>query len=400
MKKILAFIITSFLLCTVMFSKGFFGDRFFEYKISVPFAISNNCFSVDDFMKKEAVIDFKKYVNDLNGENLDFITTVNPDVSINLNLPHFSIGLDAGLDVFSNIAFSDGLLKFMATGMKINDVIDISVSPKIDIFVYSQANVGLKLSNFNLYVRPGVFIPAVSVSGSTGGIKIENTNSGINIITDTVFNTYSTVDLESIMSDPETFDFDYSVLGIDLAFGGDFFLIPSLLKLSADARIPIIPATMNYQIATSFASSTTISLAELDAFEMNIPEAEFQNIGSAAYKINRPLVAMGYIDFYPMRNFLDLRVGGGVGIYHPFMTDDTSEFYFQYYLGLTVNIINMLKFSLSSEYTKQIFVQQAGFVLNLRIIEIDLGLSMQSSSFAKSWLGSGFGGYLVFSMGF
>ena len=49
MKKIIS-VVLLVLMTSVMFSKSFFGNRYFETKVTVPVSFSNNTFGVFDFL--------------------------------------------------------------------------------------------------------------------------------------------------------------------------------------------------------------------------------------------------------------------------------------------------------------------------------------------------------------
>ena len=410
MKKIAALLLTTSLICTAAFSGGFFESRFFEYKVSVPVGVSNNAFALDDVMKTEAVIDLRKIAENLPNEGFSLLTVTKPTVELNFNILGVSVGTLAGVDVYGKVNLSNGLFDFVGKGLKVGETLDITVSPTFDVFAYGELNVGLKLKRFNMYVRPGVFAPILSTAGSSGGIKIVNSEDGsITIDYGAKVDVYSPFDLGSLFglegsSSSSEFDANeitsevLNNLGFDMTMGMALPLSRRLV-VSADARIPVYPATMKHKFAMVYEGQNTISVnSATEGMNLDFPEPEFQPSGTADYKINRPLRLMGYADYYPLGNLIDLRVGGGIGLYHPFM--ETAVFYPQYYAGATLNLINMLKISLSTEYTDQIFIHQLGTVVNIRLIEIDTGVSIQSSDFAKSWLVSGVGAYVVFCIGF
>ena len=130
-------------------------------------------------------------------------------------------------------------------------------------------------------------------------------------------------------------------------------------------------------------------------FDVNFGAAE-----ATEYKIRRPMFIMGYLDFYPLfgTNLLSLRAGIGAGVRHPFAADAIG--YFNYYTGATVNLIDVLKVTASMSYMDRIFKNQIELAINARIIELDIGASLQSANFLKSWQGAGFGAYVNFAMGF
>ncbi|MCR4579122.1 MAG: hypothetical protein K5681_02125 [Treponema sp.] len=401
MKRLAVLIITAALFCTSVFSKGFFEKRFFEYKMSVPVSFSNNLIALNDIMKEEVVIDLKKMAENLPNDGFALNMAVKPNFGINLNIAAVTVGVCAGLDVYGKVNLSKGLFDFLGTGMQVGDTLDITLSPVMDIYAYSEVNVGIKFSRFNLYVRPAVFSPIVSISESSGGISIVNNEDGsITMSSNVDVGIYSFLDLSQGFENIDIQEFAaniYKNLGFDLAMGMSMPFSKSLV-VSADARIPIVPATMKNKYSMLFESETTLSLSDTSSFNFEMPSPEFNPSSGENYKLNRPLRVLGYVDFYPLGNFVDLRLGGGIGIYHPFMS--SAKFYPQYYAGITFNLINILKASLSTEYTEQVFIHQLGAVVNIRLVEIDAGISMQSTDFAKSWLVSGFGAYLVVCVGF
>ncbi|MBR1640132.1 MAG: hypothetical protein IJ688_12165 [Treponema sp.] len=404
MKRLAALITAVFVLCAAAFSKGFFDGRVFEYKITAPVDISNNVFAVNDIMKETVVIDLRKIAESIPDDGFAFVMGFKPNIQVNLNIAAVSVGTRVGLDAYGKIGISKGLFDFIGKGFKTGDELDVTLSPTLDLFAYSELNFGLKLSRFQLYVKPGLFTPLLSTSGSKGGVKILNTEDGSIIIkTDAQVDVYSSMNIEKLMDknfDPTNLNVKsliFDNLGFDLAMGMSLPLSKRLV-VSADARIPIVPATINYRTSMSFSSESEISMSSMENANFEMPSPEFSTTEISGYKLNRPMKVLGYVDFYPLGNFLDLRLGGGLGIYHPFM--DTAKAYPQYYLGMTLNLINMLKLSLSTEYTDQVFVHQLGAVVNLRLVEVDAGVSMQSSSFTKSWLITGLGAYVVLCVGF
>jgi hypothetical protein len=404
MKKLAAFIITASLICSAVFSKGFFDGRIFEYKINVPVNVSNNVFALNDIMKETVVIDLREIANSIPNEGLVLTMGTAPSVGFNLNIAAVSVGLNAGVDVFGKFSLSRGLFDFLGKGMTVGQELDITLSPTLDVFAFSELNVGIKFSRFNIYVRPGAFIPFVSTAGSSGGIKIVNNEDGsLKVTTASNVDVYSVVDISQAMGEDGTITVEDIQNALTNSFGFDLSLgmalpISRSLVVSADARIPVVPAKMNYRTSMVLESETTISADTITNFNFDMPNPEFTPGVTANYKVNRPMKLIGYVDFFPIGNGIDLRAGAGLGVYHPFM--ESAKVYPQYYAGLTLNFINFLKLTLSTEYTDQVFVHQLGGVINIRLVEIDAGVSLQSTNFAKSWLVAGAGAYVVVCVGF
>ena len=114
--------------------------------------------------------------------------------------------------------------------------------------------------------------------------------------------------------------------------------------------------------------------------------------------IHRPLKVNAYLDKNLLGTLFNARAGGGFGIRRPF--SDDAVFYPEYYLGLTLNLIDMFKIGVSTQYKDQLFIHQLGTTFNLRLIQWDFGISTQSSSFKKSMEVAGLGAYAYVTVGF
>ena len=114
--------------------------------------------------------------------------------------------------------------------------------------------------------------------------------------------------------------------------------------------------------------------------------------------VNRPLKAKAYATYTPTLGLVEFCGGAGFGIYHPF--NDDAFFYPEYYLSAGINCFDFFKAKLSTEYTDQIFKHQAAVDVNVRLVEIECGVSFQSTDFLKSMNVTGIGAYVVTSIGF
>ena len=59
-----------------------------------------------------------------------------------------------------------------------------------------------------------------------------------------------------------------------------------------------------------------------------------------------------------------------------------------------------MKFNVSTQYRDQLFIHQMGGTVNIRLIQVDAGVSVQSANFIKSCQGAGFGAYGYITIGF
>lgn len=397
MKKLILLISTLVIFSSGLFAFDFFGDRFFEIKAGVDLGLSNNATTIDRILKENLEIDLKDLASRVPDSGFDLSLFAKPGVQTKLAIGPFSLAFQSGLEMHNITNIGDDLFDFLGYGNNLGQTITVDVKDDLDVFAYYQIALGLKFKRFNIKLAPSVFLPLVATSGKIGDITVENDALGnFNLNMNLNAKLYSVVDIQKIREmeiDP------YALIknaGYDLAGQLDLPLSKKLL-VSAYARVPLVPGTLNTVSTLTGSYSFTANLATQS---YNSSDFQYQ-IGSgsqADYKIHRPLKAALYVDYYPIKNFLCLHLGGGAGIFRPF--SDEIHWYPEYIAGLNLNLLGIVKMNLSTEYTDRVFVHQAGLSLNVRLIEITTGVSAQSSDFVKSFTGAGFGAYVYVTVGF
>lgn len=401
MKKFIVLFTAFIAFATSLSAKKFFDERYVEFRLDVPFGVSNNAISVTDVLQKEVVIDLKKIADGIPDGGMDVALFANPNFQWNLRFGKLFLGLEAGADVYGKLNLSKDIFDFIAYGNEIDEELDVKVEPVFDAFAYSELSVGLRGKKIQVTVTPGIFVPLASVCGGNTNFTFENTADGdININLLSKLNVYSAVDFSDLNNIASNLDYTQILYnaGFDVSGHVGLQLFKPLL-IYADFRIPVMKGTlpMHATLTNEYSMSMNLmNFGDMESPESNLMQWEYDD--NAEFKINRPLKFMGYLDFTPLGKFLDITVGAGFGTRHPF--SEYSYSYPQYYAGITLNLFNVFKIGVSSDYTDEIFKEQIGTVFNLRLFEIDAGVSMQSTSFIKSFSGCGAGGYVTFAFGF
>lgn len=395
MKKLICLFISAIICFSSLSAKQFFDERYFEMQYTMPVSISNNAFSLRDVLQDELVINLREIAEELPKKGFNQSLDMAPTVGFNFNLPKTKIGFKAGVDISSNLNVSRGLFDFLGYGNQIGEEMNFNTDISADAFAFSSLTIGLKKKQFYLELEPAVFMPLFSVSGNLGNARVLNDSDGKLSV-----GLSSSVDIFSCLA-TENFYFTDIFKNIVNSFGFDLsgvFRRPldEFLNMEIAFSIPIFPGRIRNKAHFDFEYT-------YDAEVMNFADGVSLNNSEITYEddfciyVTRPLNLMGYIDFVPSY-LVDLKAGLGFGVRHPFVQNSVP--YFQYYIGGSINVGNLLKFTLSTEYTKQIFINQFAFNLNLRILEIDTGISLQSASFAKSFSAAGLGAYLCVSVGY
>ena len=380
------------------YSKNFLSERFFEFQIGVPVDFSNNAISFDDIFKKELTLDLAKIANEMPSEGLNLIVDTKPYVALNLNIAFIHIGMSAGVDVYEKMGISKDFFDFLGKGNEVGETLTFDFNNYTDLFAFCEADVGIDFSNFSIHVTPSLFAPIFSSSGSVAKVTFLNDEEGnINLNMNTNFSVYSNFDmydenfLSDLFSNGNGFDVGVSA---SLPFGRK-------LVFSGKARIPIVPGSYQYKYSSYYEATTTMNLLDssLNSSETNGNIKDFsKEVLEEKIYINRPMKFNLYADYLLMGNVLKLRAGGGMGVFRPFLTD--SFVYPEYYFSAGINLFDFIKASISTEYTSQIFKHQIALGINVRLIELDCGVSLQSTNFMKSFSNNGFGAYAIVSIGF
>ena len=380
------------------YSKNFLSERFFEIQIGVPADFSNNAISLDDIFKKELTLDLAKIANEMPSEGLNLIVDAKPYVAINFNIAFIHIGMSAGVDVYEKMGISKDFFDFLGKGNEVGETLTFDFNNYTDLFAFCEADVGIDFSNLSIHVTPSLFVPIFSSSGSVAKVTFLNDEEGnINLNMNTNFSVYSNFDmydenfLSDLFSNGNGFDVGVSA---SLPFGRK-------LVFSGKARIPIVPGSYQYKYSSYYEATTTMNLLDssLNSSETNGNIKDFsKEVLEEKIYINRPMKFNLYADYLLMGNVLKLRAGGGMGVFRPFLTDSFT--YPEYYFSAGINLFDFIKASISTEYTNQIFKHQIALGINVRLIELDCGVSLQSTNFMKSFSNNGFGAYAIVSIGF
>jgi len=413
MKRLLSIIVLSFAIVSV-YAKGFFGDRFFEVKYSVPVGISNNAISISDIFKKELVIDLNQLADKVPSDGLIITTTANPAMAMNLRIAKLFVGVSTGIDYYSRFVISDDLFTLLGKGTEPEQEMEAGFQTSADLFATVNTDLGLTVKGDTFHIQPSLFIPVFSAFGDVGKLTYLNTDKGdVNVKFQTDIGLYSLFDFNDPSKDLNTQIFKR--LGFDL---GGSYRHPFREKFAFEfvGRVPIIPGNLPYLSKIEYGTQYGMKLlGSLDNEEeeetttdgtdvTKVKETDevgvvntMYTLGGQIFYINRPMKLDFYLEYFPMGSLLTLRGGLGLGVYHPFTSG--YELYIDSYFGLLFNL-GLVKAGLSTEYTDRIFKHQLSMSVNVRVIQIDAGISLQAASFTKSFAGTGVGAFANVSIGF
>lgn len=405
MKKIFALIISFTIICSALSARNFFSGRFVEVKTGAAIGLSNNLITGNDVFKKDLEIDLQKLADNCPDDGMNIIAIASPAVEFNLRFSKLFIGFSAGADAYGKFELGKDLFNFAGYGNSIGQTLNLSFTADIDAFAYSQIDLGFNAKKFKLHLKPALFAPILSTRGNGGTVTVLNDAKG-NIEADMLVNmdVYSPIDFE------HTNDYFNQVLnsgnvinsplfagyGFDL---GGYLALPlsKSLSLDFDVRLPLAAGHIYKKSSVTAHYSYKAEFTDIANGEKITEEPKFAGFQDTDFEIHRPLKANVYLDKNLLGTLFNARVGGGFGVQRPF--SDEAFGYPEYYLGFTLNLIDFFKLGVSSQYHDQVFVHQLGTTLSIRFIQLDLGVSTQSSSFKRSLEGAGVGAYAYVTVG-
>jgi len=404
MKKILACIFAVSIISTAAFSKNFFSSRFFEIKVGADVDFSNNLFTANEYLKKDLVIDLRKIADECPKDGFNLRADAAPKAEMNLNIAGIHIGFASGVDIYESLTVGKDFFDFLGYGNSIGQTLNFNIVDDTDVFAYSQVDVGFSIGKFKINVVPALFIPIISIRGGGGSVTVLNDSDGnLDLSMNLNLDVYSAVELKT-QEDGNNVSFDTSKIetalkggyGFDLG-GGVTLPLSSSFSVIGTCRIPIIPGHLNYKSNVQGGFDYHMQLNDFENAEKTERETTVTNV-EEKLAVHRPLKLNLYADKNFFGTLINLRGGAGFGIRRPFC--DAAVFYPEYYLGATLNLIDIFKLGVSTQYRDQLFIHQLGTTLNVRLLQFDLGISSQSASFKKSFSGAGIGAYTYVTIGF
>ncbi len=403
MKKLVTSILASIVFLSSIFA-DFFDARFFEIKVDVPASVTNNTFMLADFLQEEVVIDFTKIAKDMPSQGFNVITVLDPSLGFNVNILGVHAGMSLGLETYGKVTWDKDFFSFAGLGNQLYEELNFTVSTEADLFLHLDTNAGFKVGNFHVGLTPTLFFPLVHLVTEDSGFTVSNDENGklsLSVNQQAALYTFITVnDLINLRQ----FEWNklFAAIGFDL--GGTVSIpLNSTSTITGNIRIPMVPGHLKYRTSASYEwdldkEIQSFTSEGLPSFNTNINFAPEEEVN---FYINRPFKLDVLGEFTPVGNFFLLSTGLGFGVRNPFAKNQSEvEWYPEYYLGGTLRLLGLLSTGISTEYTDQIFKHSLSVKLNLRVVEVDAGVSFAGSSMATSFRGAGFAAFATVYCGF
>ncbi|MDR1858088.1 MAG: hypothetical protein LBQ69_01310 [Treponema sp.] len=375
-------------------------NRTFEISLAnVSVNASNDFLTAKDIFRETATI----YINHfLSGFRLNTSAAIKP-LSLGLNWKeHWGFGLDlAHVDVFGNVSVSGRMINL---NMAENEKFGVGAAAFVNVV---GIPVFFHVNDFKIKIRPAayfsLFYAEPGITYSFDGERL-SVDYDMRIYTPISLAGTEGGDMGAFFRDELNAGNARNILknnlGFDLSLGLEYPLYPWLDLGAEIANIPIPFAASKLSHYARFRDSVYVDAGKIDLGSMiggDIPEGiyhvpeEFKpeygydSGGKAAY---RPFAMLFYANYRPLNSrVLALIPSLGFSISRLYPSVGAIEG------GVSVrcDLGNVFITTLGINYNDRKWKNSVDFALNLRAIELDFGVSVQSPDFLKSFQGAGLG---------
>lgn len=418
MKKRLFVLSVIFLFSSSLFA--LWNDRFFEFNLKSDVSMSNNLFGITDIAKEVVEIDFTKIAEEMKAGNKDFNESISNENSVEfkIDIPHGLVfGVDVGMQLYESMDIGKELFYFLGFGNEPNQNIDIKTNGYLDLFVYSKFDIGWNTKKCKFVISPSVYSTLLHASTEGSSFVVKNTidgkfayelngNFSLYSVSDSMIGIYNEVMQGNYLifldEGKALLQNFWQNVGLDLAANFEYD-VSNNLTLNGGIRVPVLPCTLSNKSAFSVKSSWETSVMDLTQGNMKAPTFETaisSESGNVDYKINRPMKLTLGADLHAWNNVMNYYGSVGVCLEHPFSGENILDtLYFDYLAGLRVSLFNLISLNCSTERTDKVYKQKLALGLNIRLIELDVGVATASSDFMCSLKGGGLSAFAGIHLG-
>ncbi len=437
MKKLLFTCALLVSLTASAFAESIFAHRFFEVKLDLPVSVSNNLIGVTDIFQEKVVIDLPKIADQM-GKGASINANVAPALSIGIDIPKgLILGVKAGAEASAGVGLSKSIFEFIGKGNVGKDEVTAKLDGTYaDLFAYAALNGGWNGKKLRLNVTGSAFWAIAHLEASDTYATIytneEDNTIGVKAKVDAKLYTPFDVSKSEALNDIQgLLNSTKNNLGFDLSADAKYDLF-RFLSVGANTRIPMVPSRLSMLSSVNYEYEQEINIMDMigsDAEEGETSQStepaatpeensEEESLISPAialaspYSIHRPMKLGVSADFHPFGSLIGVNGYLGLGIRHPFskgmnkaikaIKGDVSDpdVYVDYELGGRLSLWNIITLRASHSYYDEIFKNELVLALNIRLAEVDAGVSFQSANFAKSFTGAGLGAFVSVAIGF
>jgi hypothetical protein len=391
MKKLYAIVIV--LLAGTVCLWADLPPRFFELGFNVGGGFANNYMGISDVFRKTIDVDLSKEPKDLYFDfNTDF------DFFINVNIKdRMGFGIFSGIDAVGQFSLPEDLQKFLL-GNQLNKTYEGDIGTSGSVFMEAGAHGFFHVRKFRISVRPAYYFPLMYLKPNTH-YKISTQGGTVDADFEYDLALYTPFalgeDLDSLSMDNINMSSINGRGGVDLALAVDYPILPKLDVGATFTHIPLFPAELtNYTTIRGHKKVYSEDLIQDIIDGKDLLEDITVNSSHGSLQIFRPFKFGVNAVYTPFKyKIFSLSVIPQIGYAYNaiYVKPHSFEGVAKVRLGL-FNIMRsnpLLGFTFSTGYEDKLWKHGIDFALNLRAMELDIGVATTSESFKQSFHAAG-----------
>jgi hypothetical protein len=401
MKKILLCCLLAGILLPLYAEKP---KRYVEFGLDVDAGLANNYLGFFDIFNAErTIIIDPSELADL-GYSANWAGEGEAFFNINFG-EKFGLGVFAGFDTAMYSNLSKELFEFLANGNAGIRDFTTTMSAGGSSFVNAGLRTRFQFGDLSLTISPAAYVPIIYASSPRLSFHLD-TSSGTKADISMAADVYTPLSLDKMVGlldagAPEnSASFSENDIwhileswGLDLSLDAEYALNPKWDLGGSVASIPLYPATLRHGVSYRFdytldilGGKSIIDLIKDGELEIDMPDMPGPVIsGDLAFRAFRPLRFDFYVQYKPASSRLVVfkpNIGFSALTVYGY---DAAGMCFNAGLEAQLNLKRIFSLSLSSGYRERIWRQGAAIMLNLRVFQLDVGVSLQSQDFVESF---------------
>jgi hypothetical protein len=375
--------------------------RFVEIGFDAAGSFSNSYLRTSDVFKEKITLDISQMADAL-GSGLGIFLDARWEAFVNVNLGAvWGFGLFTGMDALGQFKIPQSMIALLAKGNQMDKTYSDSLDLGAAVFYETGFWASAKIRRIKFTVRPAYFLPlaylsnprvnyafAIKDDGSitaTGNFRAEMytalSHDSVTVLNDTgnIGELPDTIDLADLLGKG----------GMDLVMRAEYPVYHNFTVGATLGHIPLVAAqlTEKYTLSGGFEFNKTIE--DLINSDFDMPDIDPVSEYNAEQKaVFRPF-KIGFDAVYRPFNIRLVTLRPEVALV--FNSVYETPVYLDFGITGELNLADIFTIAIGTHLEDLVWRERVGLALNLRVIELIVGVTTQSQQFLRSFQGAGIG---------
>jgi hypothetical protein len=390
--------------CVLSLSAQDRAHRFVEAGFDLSGSFANSYLRTGDVFKERIFLDITKMAGEL-GNGLGALFDAHGEVFVNFNLgATWGFGFFAGLDAIGQFKIPQSLIELISEGNRLDKTYSENLGLGAAAFLETGFWASAKIRRIKFTVRPALFLPLAYLNKPRVNYTFAPEDNGtFKVAGNYNVEMYAPIpldDIGAIFSRPG--DIDIADLigksGVDLVLRAEYPVYHNFTIGGSVGHIPLFRAQLadKYSMSGGFAIEKTLDDIINNDFDIGDIEQD-SGFGTDQKAIFRPF-AIGADAVYRPFNIRLLTVKPELALVFNSVYD--TPVYVNFGVTGELHLADIFTLAVGTRFEDLVWKERFGFTLNLRILELKVGITTQSQKFIRSFQGAGFAVDVGLRLGF